>query len=408
VNFNVLAQKIGHKLKLHPPATTWDASLGQYVESDDVWVLGDVAKNVSITLTNERSQQVLALGSDHVHSFTSNAPDDPSFDGFLELKVTVDLTGEKPRIAIIPSGAARMIQRERRPPLQPRIVQLLDRITPEILEYVRTGATGVRVMIGDANLRALNALASEHEFSRWLSIEPTGSVISGGRGNRIGGHLHDEDESAGQQGFALNFTAEMASAVSPNMWRAINRPDEKVSPRFSPTSYAPGDCVWVNEFKVLESRDEGYTHYRGPNTGGAAFREVLSGTREKLVEFLMVRPGANRIPQAAPDESAAVSASERQKFTPAEADIIRLLLHSGAVWSSSKELAARSDSPAFTLDIAAESLSGRGFIVRSDTTPYSYRFTEEGKAVAAALWNDSKIQWSRLPPPRDGHSWMAS
>ena len=288
MNFDMLAQRIGHKLKLLPPARLRGAL------SDDIWELAEVKKRDSITLKSLRSDQVLMLAPDHVHSFTSSAPNDSSFDGTLEVKVNVDVTPDAPTISIIPSGPARMA-RAVGEPLPSRLAALLDRITPEVLYLLKRGASGVQLMIGESNYQTLRQMADETEFERWAAMHSTGAVIMGGSGNRIGGHLHDSDESAGQRGFSLHFSDEFLRYVCKGAWLELKRPDEEVSRKFSASKFAPGDCAWISRFDVFERKGDGWTHYPGPVTGGAAYRQVQDGIGQVFVEFLMVKPGANSL-----------------------------------------------------------------------------------------------------------------
>jgi hypothetical protein len=44
-------------------------------------------------------------------------------------------------------------------------------------------------------------------------------------------------------------------------------PPLELSPRFEPTLFKPGGCAWVEELKVPDYEDQGYTHY--PHESGA-------------------------------------------------------------------------------------------------------------------------------------------
>jgi hypothetical protein len=200
MNLVRLRDQIGHRLRLLPEPVAWKET--GYVPIDDNWRLIEVISG-SITLENERTKQRVSLSPDHVHSYTSSPPNEDSFDGFLELKVKIDLTPSVPKIEVILGGAARTVERERLPPLQVRITELLKAINPEILKAFETGSQ-VAVMISERNLRVLRELQNESGFADVISIQSTGSM-SMGIGSRIGGHIHDRDDTGVCHGFVIRF-----------------------------------------------------------------------------------------------------------------------------------------------------------------------------------------------------------
>jgi hypothetical protein len=207
MNLSKLPDLVGRRLRLRPETTVWKEK--KCVPKDDNWIL--VSRTAEgITLVNERTDQDLSLSPDHIHSYTSSPPGDNSFDGFLELKVTIDITGDDPKIDIIRSGAARTIERANVPPLRVRITELLRTINPTILKAFDDGASEVAVMISEHNLRALLELQNEDGASGVFSLESTGSM-SLGIGSRVGGHIHDNDDTATCHGYIIRFNAVRAA-----------------------------------------------------------------------------------------------------------------------------------------------------------------------------------------------------
>ena len=202
MNFAKLTGSVGKRLRLHPPAEVWHATHNRSVAADDVWQLTDVQPGASITLVNERTNQEVLLGTDHVHHFTSNPPADTSFDGTLELTVRIDLTKAAPAVSVIPSGVARTISRAALPPMRVRIAKLLNQVNPQILAQ---HAREVGAMVGPRNIAALRELELDPDFAELLSFRSNGAVIMGGAGNRIGNMINDLDESAGLHGFIFTF-----------------------------------------------------------------------------------------------------------------------------------------------------------------------------------------------------------
>jgi hypothetical protein len=126
-----------------------------------------------------------------VHSYTSGQPG-AAFDGFVELKVRIDISPEHPVVTIIPSGPARNASGRSNASLKVRLKQLLDRANPDILRHALAHGS-VAVMMGASNLQQLNELRQEPGFDELISIRPNGNTCVG-IGNRIGGHIHDRDE----------------------------------------------------------------------------------------------------------------------------------------------------------------------------------------------------------------------
>jgi len=87
--------------------------------------------------------------------------------------------------------------------LRTRIRGLIREINPKVLQLVDDGAPGVHVMISLRHLSVLHVLQSEPGFEQLMNVRPTGSVISGGFGNRIGNAINDLDEGGMLQGFVL-------------------------------------------------------------------------------------------------------------------------------------------------------------------------------------------------------------
>ena len=204
MNFSKLSINKGKRLRLLPPASYWEATSERHVQKDDNWLLTDVDSNNSITLTNERTKQRVSLSSDHVHSYTSSPPTDHSFDGYLEVKVTIDITSTEPEINLILSGAARTVQQKSLPPLRIRINALLDNINPKILQAVEAGSTSVSVMIGEDKIRLLKELQKEGGFEEVLSMKSNGNIAIG-IGATISGCISDLDDVSTRHGFILHF-----------------------------------------------------------------------------------------------------------------------------------------------------------------------------------------------------------
>lgn len=200
MNLKRLAANRGARFRLRPRATTVSV-IGIGGPIDDVWLVGEVTQ-VSVSLVNERSGHSVSLSPDHVHGYTSSPPGS-DFKGFLELKVTIDITSAEPVIDIIPSGAARMIP-EDPPPMRARLESLLNRVSPEILAAARSNRGRVCVMVSSETLQRLSELRGEPGFDKLVTITSNGNVCMG-LGNRIGGHIHEMDGLGPLHGLVLEF-----------------------------------------------------------------------------------------------------------------------------------------------------------------------------------------------------------
>ncbi len=67
----------------------------------------------------------------------------------------------------------------------------------------------------------------------------------------------------------------------------------QVDLRFKPTEFEEHDCVWARHESVSRLASEGYTFYSHPLNGG----KVVRGYGREA-SFLMVKPGAQKKPQA--------------------------------------------------------------------------------------------------------------
>jgi len=68
----------------------------------------------------------------------------------------------------------------------------------------------------------------------------------------------------------------------------------KVSGKFIPKVYAPGDCAWVGEERAYTYESEEYFYYPHPKNGAKCFREAYSG-HHKSIEWLMVKSGSSKL-----------------------------------------------------------------------------------------------------------------
>jgi hypothetical protein len=91
---------------------------------------------------------------------------------------------------------------------------LLAQMNPQIIESFDAGSLHLHVMISVPNVLALQQLASNTQFSDFLMIQPTGSTILGGIGNRIGNAINDLNEGGMLQGFMLSPTAALLGQPS--------------------------------------------------------------------------------------------------------------------------------------------------------------------------------------------------
>jgi len=87
-------------------------------------------------------------------------------------------------------------------------------MNPQIIESFDAGSLHLHVMISVPNVLALQQLASNTQFSDFLMIQPTGSTILGGIGNRIGNAINDLNEGGMLQGFMLSPTAALLGQPS--------------------------------------------------------------------------------------------------------------------------------------------------------------------------------------------------
>jgi hypothetical protein len=200
MNLRKLKDSVGQRLKLRPVPIHCEAM--EYVDVDDSWRLTEVDLPSIAILENSRTNQVLHLSPDHIHNYTTSPPNKDSFDGFLELKVTVDITGEDPIVDIIPSGTARVLNKDSKLPIEARIRRLLDDINPKISASFDMGIPTVAVMISMRKHQLLQELLMENGASDVVNLEPNGSVAMG-VGCRIGGHIHDSEEGM-QNGFNVS------------------------------------------------------------------------------------------------------------------------------------------------------------------------------------------------------------
>ena len=68
----------------------------------------------------------------------------------------------------------------------------------------------------------------------------------------------------------------------------------QVDGKFVPTRYVPGACALVNEMKLYEFEEKGYTYYPHPSSDARCFR-ITSDGRNLLKEYLLVQPGATEV-----------------------------------------------------------------------------------------------------------------
>jgi len=78
-----------------------------------------------------------------------------------------------------------------------------------------------------------------------------------------------------------------------------NPPDPiQVARDFDPSLFEPGACSWVPKLKMRDFEAKGYTFYPHPERGAKCFRVTqLSRASPETTEYLMVKPGAQRIPR---------------------------------------------------------------------------------------------------------------
>lgn len=95
------------------------------------------------------------------------------------------------------------------------------------------------------------------------------------------------------------FLSSFFGAAGSDAWSLLKRKVKpgpmKVSRKFSPEIYAPGDCAWVGDDKIFDYEDNGYEYYPHPKNGAKCFREIMVHSGMKGNEWLMVKPGAEKI-----------------------------------------------------------------------------------------------------------------
>jgi hypothetical protein len=71
--------------------------------------------------------------------------------------------------------------------MKDRLREWFARVNPEALKMIDKGATRMAIMVEEANLIALHGIHESRQSDHYIRFVDTGSVIGGGRGNRIGG-----------------------------------------------------------------------------------------------------------------------------------------------------------------------------------------------------------------------------
>ena len=66
---------------------------------------------------------------------------------------------------------------------------------------------------------------------------------------------------------------------------------ERVDGRFVPVAFSPSECAWVNEVKLYDYEQKGYSYYPHPKNNARCFR-ITSDSSRSIKEFLQVQPGA--------------------------------------------------------------------------------------------------------------------
>lgn len=72
---------------------------------------------------------------------------------------------------------------------------------------------------------------------------------------------------------------------------------EQVDGHFVPVTFLPGECAWVNEGKLYDYEQKGYSYYPHPKNNARCFRMTSDG-RHHIKEFLLVQPGAKEVVSA--------------------------------------------------------------------------------------------------------------
>ena len=109
----------------------------------------------------------------------------------------------KPQLGKRPDFAA-----VREEALKEKLRQLFDKINPAILGKLAVDDKKVRVMISQRNLIQLEELMALPEAAQLISVRSTGSVIMGGSGNKIDGHMNDLAEGF-MQGFEIKSLSQL-------------------------------------------------------------------------------------------------------------------------------------------------------------------------------------------------------
>ena len=71
MNLQQLKKSVGHKVQLQPIARVMDGSGHELQAPDDDWLIEDV-RNDYVQLRNLRTADVVKLGKDHIHHYSSN------------------------------------------------------------------------------------------------------------------------------------------------------------------------------------------------------------------------------------------------------------------------------------------------------------------------------------------------
>ncbi len=72
---------------------------------------------------------------------------------------------------------------------------------------------------------------------------------------------------------------------------------EQIDGHFVPVTFACSECAWVNEVKLYEYEQKGYSYYPHPKNNARCFR-ITSDGRHPIKEFLLVQPRAKKMANA--------------------------------------------------------------------------------------------------------------
>lgn len=98
---------------------------------------------------------------------------------------------------------------------------------------------------------------------------------------------------------ALKKTGEIAvTSAHARLFPAALEPEE-LPQMFEPRDYPSASCRWIEEPRVFELEQRGYTHYPHPKNGAKSFKWASRGDY-RYREFLMVQAGARKIGDAGP------------------------------------------------------------------------------------------------------------